>query len=155
MDFVLENYVWTPDMVADELVAATRWVFHSCGRVGPAGFRSNMPALALFAEERELEQWPSLDELEPTPQLRRAVTPQRVSQHERVLRWPIEHLEASSGQARVLALWLRCKAIKGLKFDEAVKRKGWSRATTYRVRDKALSQIAIGLTSKAVEWGQH
>ncbi|SOC37063.1 hypothetical protein SAMN05892877_103407 [Rhizobium subbaraonis] len=145
---------WTPKFVGECLVEAVRWSEYAAGRVLPADMKSGMPALEMFAGEREFEGWPTIGELDP-PKRPKSYSPAKVSQMERVIRWPTLYLGKIPGPTRVLNLWVRCKISQGLKFDRAVEIRGWSRATAYRGRDKALATIAMGLTRDGVVRGQH
>lgn len=150
----LDLGIWTPKLVGEELVAASKWALHAVRHPGPAGYGSNMPAIALLADDRILEDWPTVDELEPVP-MRRHVSPARVSQFERILRWPLEYLDPTNQQTRILQIWTRTKIMKGATFVQVVDHKKWSRATAYRARDKALATIAMGLTSNGIVRGKH
>ncbi|KAB2796084.1 hypothetical protein F9K87_16145 [Brucella anthropi] len=88
---------------------------------------------------------------------RHSYGPRAVSLFERALDWQGTYLLGERGAGRVLALWLRCRITK-LKFDAQLKARGWSRATAYRKRDKALSLIAQGLTNhneSPPDWWRH
>lgn len=154
----LDDDVWTPKLVGDELVAAVKWAQSAAGPTGPAGSRSGMLSLALTSDERFLMDWPSIAEMEefdPPPPMRRGLSPAMVSRMERILTWPMRYLDNEPGAARVLKVWVRCKINKGMKFDDACADRGWSRATAYRSRDKALSEIAQGLTRDGIGRGKH
>ncbi|MEW5421926.1 hypothetical protein [Amorphus sp. 3PC139-8] len=108
----------------------------------------------MTAVERLAEGWPGIDELEP-PRRPRPYSPGRVSQLERALWWPARYLDGHSGWARVLHCWIRCRVTRGVNFNHAVDERGWSRATAYRARDRALARIAQGLTNDGIPRGQH
>ena len=146
--------IWTPQLVGDELLEAVRWANRASGPVGPARVRSSMPELAMISQDRDFEGWPPISMLEPQP-MKRMVPPSRVSQFERVLWWQADFLKEEPGAARVLKHWVRAKLTKGFTFGEAIKRRGWSRPTAYRARDKALAVIAMGLTDYGIEFGGH
>lgn len=141
--------VWTPTLVGKILIEAAMWSIASAGRTGPAGDRSLMPDLMMSEDERKREEWLSLLEGEPEKR-RRALSPARVSLLEKAIQWPPTYLKGSDGPARVLQLWLLCKCSR-VRFSKAVDQKGWSRATAYRARDKALSLISQGLDRDNVE----
>ncbi|WP_099864950.1 hypothetical protein [Pararhizobium haloflavum] len=146
--------VWTPKAVGEELVEAVRWARAAAGPVGPSTRINSFPDLLITAAERDLEGWPDIDELD-APVRRRAYSPARVSQFERILWWPAQYLREQPGPARVLHVWIRCKITKKAKFDAACDHLGWPRATAYRARDKALSTIAQGLAGNEIARGQH
>ncbi len=87
--------------------------------------------------------------------MKRMAPPALVSRYERVLWWQADFLKEEPGAARVLKHWIRAKLTKGFTFGEAIKRRGWSRPTAYRARDKALAVIAMGLTDRGIEFGRH
>lgn len=68
----------------------------------------------------------------------------RITEMEEAIHWQAKYLCCHEGPARVLRTYLRCKAYRR-SFSEMAKRKGWSRATAYRARDKALTIIAFCL----------
>jgi hypothetical protein len=143
--------VWTPKLVGEELLEAVRWANRSAGFVGPAAPRSGMPNLAMISDDIDFDGWPPI---EARP-MRRALSPARVSQLERVLWWQATYLKDAPGAARVLKHWVRAKLTKGMTFNEACDRRGWSRPTAYRRRDEALVAIAGGLTRNGIERGRH
>ena len=147
--------VWTPKLAGEELVEAVRWANKAAGAVGPSSRTGFFPEVALSADERALEEWPALDELDPPSPRRPHVTPSRVSQFERIIWWPARYLRDLPGPARVLHVWVRCKLSKRAKFDEACDRMGWARATAYRARDKALVAISMGLTADGIKRNEH
>ncbi|MCZ8158650.1 MAG: hypothetical protein O9256_02000 [Rhizobiaceae bacterium] len=155
----LAEGVWTPKLAGEELVEALRFLDVTMGRVGPNRVRSGMPSLNMTAGEREGEAWPSfaeIGEFDPPPQKPRRYPPARVSQLERVLEWPMRYTDPKeTGAIRVLKTWLRCKTAKKVKFDAVCQARGWSRATAYRQRDRALAMIAIGLTADGIAFGSH
>jgi hypothetical protein len=145
---------WTPKLVGEELLEAVKWANRVGGPIGPARLKSSMPELAMISLDRDFEGWPPISSLEPQP-MRRIVLPSRVSQFERILWWQADFLKAEPGAARVLKHWMRAKLTVGMTFGEAIKRRGWSRPTAYRARDKALATIGMGLTDRGIEFGQH
>lgn len=138
--------LWTPKLVGEILTELTRWLATHGGRVGPARLRSAMPELRMELADRLAEGWSSVQENEVT-RPRASYGPKTVALFERALEWQGLYLLDERGAGRVLALWLRCRITK-LKFDAELKARGWSRATAYRKRDRALSAIAQGLTNQ-------
>ena len=128
--------VWTPKLVGEVLVDAAMWSIASAGPTGPADDRNGI-----------------LEKLDPEnvpPPRKRSLSPARVSLFEKAIHWPTIYLKENDGAARVLQLWVRCKCTR-CRFSHAVDDKGWSRATAYRARDKALSVISQGLDRDHVE----
>jgi len=66
-----------------------------------------------------------------------------------VAAWPATYLRHFPGQAEVLRVFATTKA-GGREFATACRRRGWSRATAYRFRDRALRIIALGLARHRV-----
>jgi len=160
----IDDDVWTPKIVGDYLIDAIKWAQRSGGSVGPAGFRNGMPDPALSSEERALEEWPSMFEIEefdpPKAPTRRSLSPAKVSQMERILVWPMKYLSGFNAKDdpvswEVFHAWIRSKITKGVSFEEICKEKEWSRATAYRLRDRTLGMIATGLTAEGIVRGQH
>lgn len=145
---MLQDDLWTPKLVGDQLIEALKWAQRAAGAVGPAGSRSGFPQLAFLSLDREAEGWPAIQEMEAEP-MRRSLSPAKVSQMERVLEWPMLYLKGfkqkNPGAFRVFAVWVRCKLSRGKPFGAACDERGWSRATAYRLRDRVLSEIAQGL----------
>lgn len=153
-----DETVWTPKAVGDCIVEAVKWANRAGGRVGPAGYRSNMPALLFGGDDRIIEKWPEIRDLEPEP-MRRAYAPWQVSQFERVIGWPMDYLAGMADKdpeaCWFFRVWVESKTRKGMKFDKMLDAIGVSRATAYRKRDKILSTIAKGLTRDRIERGRH
>jgi hypothetical protein len=140
------DHVWTVDMVAKRLVAAVRLCNRIGGPVRPSDRAVGWPSI--------LRDWGDLlgqvetDEIGKDKEPRRyTATAREVSEMTAAISWAATYLggDQHEAQRRVLALWLRCKVTRGRKFSEAIKRKRWSKATSYRVRDRALLTIALGL----------
>lgn len=148
---------WTPKLVGDRLIDAVRWARYCAGSVGPAGIRSNMPAVALSLEDYLAEGWglpDGPDEEEKALRersMRIAPTPKQITAHLAALEWPARYLVPDrAGDARVLNLWVRCK-VYSRPFNEAIDRRQYlSRAMAYRMRDRALSVISVGLDRDGV-----
>jgi len=157
MSYVNQNSnLWTPKLVGEILVEMARWLATHGGRVGPARLKSAMPELRMELGDRLAHGWGSVQSYEVV-QRRPSYGPKAISLFERALDWQGTYLLEERGAARVLALWLRCK-ISRLKFDAELKARGWSRATSYRKRDRALSAIAQGLTNHnqtPPDWWRH
>jgi len=141
---------WTPEIVADRLIAAGRWVVSCGGPVGPRAPRSlhfNFIASALDPKEfdREFGGPPEIADPDDIRRARFGISPGRVSAHEHALTWPSVYLTELPGPATVLKVWLRCKVYRR-PFDESCRARGWARPTAYRARGRALGAIAMGLT---------
>lgn len=152
-----EIETWTPKLVGERMTAALRWATYSGGKVGPAGLRGSMPSFIASLDDHLDEGW-GLPEVagdeEPGDGKRLIVqaTAAQITAHEAALSWPAVYLHPGHvGSARMLGLWLRCKVYRR-PFDEAVKRRGTiSRATAFRLRDRGLSLISIGLEKDGVK----
>lgn len=158
----LPEELWTPKRVGDSLIEAVKWAQHSGGSWRPRGFGSGLPEMAMSYDERLFEGWGSLDEIgdfDKPKAPRKSYAPWKVSQMERVLLWPVNYLhgfeDENPGAFRVFKVWVHCKINRGVKFDAACDKRGWSRATAYRSRDKVLSRIAQGLTDDNIQRGRH
>lgn len=98
--------------------------------------------------------WPLLKETEQEKR-RRLYRPHEVSRMERVLLWQGKYLKPGSVQSAALRLWVFCKTRRGLSYAEVVAALPFTRATAYRRRDRALSEIALGLTADGIARGDH
>lgn len=142
---------WTPKLVGARLVEAVRWARYNAGPIGPSGARSSMPAVVMTSEER-IEEWGLPDfvddeELALRDQtIRIAATPEQISSYLAALEWQARFLIPDYAEsARVLGIWVRCRVYKR-SFDDAIKRRQYlTRTMAYRMRDRALSRISVGL----------
>lgn len=146
---------WTPKLVSERMVAALRWATYSGGRVGPSGIVGSMPSFNPSLEDHLEAGW-GLPEVagDEEPEQKRLVlnaTAAQITSYEDALHWPARYLyPAHEGSARMLCLWLRCKVLRR-PFDDVVKRRGTiSRATAFRLRDRGLTIISIGLDRDSV-----
>ena len=147
---------WTPELAGKRFVAALRWATYCGGKVGPAGIRGSMPAFNPTLNDHLDEGW-GLPELagddDPGDGKRLVVqaTAAQVTAYEAALNWPANYLCPDyEGSARMLCLWARCKVYRK-PFDDVLKRRGTiSRATAFRLRDRALSVISTGLDKDGV-----
>lgn len=146
---------WTTKLVADRMVEAMRWAIYSGGRVGPAQFRGSLPAFAATLDDHLAEGWglPELagDEEPEERRIYRNVSVAQVTAYEAALGWPATYLyPGHEGSARILGLWLVCAAQRS-DFEQAVKRRGtMSRSSAFRMRERALTLISVGLTKDRV-----
>ena len=148
---------WTPKAVGVALCDAVRWARYAAGPTGPAGIRSTMPAYLPTMEDRLAEGWglpdgPDEEEVAARERaFRRSLTPEQVSRHLAALEWPaIYVVPTAPGDARVLSLWVRCKVYR-MSFSDAVdRRKFLTRAMAYRMKDRALVAISVGLDRAGV-----
>ncbi len=131
-----------------------RWTL-SQGPVGPRGVSHvRLPFAATFDDHLDegwgLPEAADDDRGEDRP-LKLMLPPAVVSRHRAALEWPATYLAAEHvTSARMLGLWVACKAEKR-SFDGAVKaRGGIVRAHAYRYRDKGLTLISIGLARDGV-----
>jgi hypothetical protein len=151
-----ELETWTPKLVGERMLAAVRWATYSGGPVGPSGIKGSMPAFNPTLDDHLEEGWglPEVagDEGFEERKLVLNISAAQVTAHEAALNWPALYLYPShEGIARMLGLWLRCKVYRR-DFGEAVKRRGtMSRASAFRLRDKGLTVISIGLARDRVK----
>ncbi len=151
------NDQWSPKLVGERLVEAVRWARYNVGPVGPSGMRSGLPTFAPTLEDRLAEGWglpdgPDEEEKQMAQRrLRIAPSPEKISFYLSALEWPAHYLVPHrAGDARVLNIWVRCK-VYSRPFNEAVDRRQYlSRAMAYRMRDRALSTISVGLDRDGV-----
>ena len=88
------------------------------------------------------------DDLIDTP--RPILTPDQIDRVHQVIEWQITYLQGKTASARMLALWLATKIYRA-RFSEICRRRGIPRATAYRLRDRGLTAIAIGLTADQIQ----
>lgn len=139
---VPDDMIWDDKMVERRLIEAVR--------IAEAAVKSPRPKNAVAA-------WPSHlydadDLLGQTPDesgAGRVVPRFRITEMEEAIMWQAKYLKGHDGPARVLRTYIRCKVYR-ISFNEVVKQKGWSRASAYRARAKALSLIAYCLMRDGV-----
>lgn len=148
---------WTPKFVSEELIEAVTWVRHFGAPAGPSGIRSSMPSFIATLEDHLEEGWGlpenADDEVLAERPLKLPVEPERAQQLLDVLTWPGRYVVPSNPMsAKMLALWLAHRSRgNGRGFDPALKRLRVHRGHAYRLRDRALSIIAQGLTADGVQ----
>lgn len=150
----LPPHTWTSRLVKDVLLDTMQWANATAGAVGPRGFaRVAKLEWSPTLEDHLREGWglPDKAEEDEAPERpRRFFTQAQIALFSRALHWQGRYLYPDNiGSSRMLALWLRTKARRGA-FDRAVERIGVSRGHAYRLRDRALSKIACGLTADRV-----
>lgn len=139
---------WTSKLAGETLVAALGWARRFAGPVGPQGIvTARMPEAMLTLEQRLELGW-GLPETADPDDVRPMVirpSPRLVSRHTDALAWPAVYLGENEGSRQMVSLWAGCKAYS-LPFNEAVKRRGTiDRSAAYRLRDRGLTLIALGL----------
>lgn len=140
--------LWNPKLVEARLVEAAILCVKTGGPVLPKGFKGSMPAYAY--DWGDLLNQVETDEIgKGRNYVRTGASAKEVSRMEEAILWPWRYLEKFEGPRRVLKVYLNCKAHRR-KFGSACKARGWSRATGYRARDRALAIIAIGLNRDRV-----
>lgn len=142
---------WTPKLVGEQLVEALIWVRRYGGPVGPASIRSCMPIFKVSLEDHLAEGWglPEVADDDDLPPVRVMASPAEVTRHIAVLEWPATYLGLErQGSGRMLGLWAACKA-RRCSFSKAIDGR-ISRAHVFRLRDRALSLISIGLDRDGV-----
>ncbi len=149
-----EHDGWTPKLVGERLVEAVRWARYNAGPTGPASVRALMPTYLPTTQDRELEGWgdPEIAEIEEERPLRRPPSPAKISAMLAALHWSAQYAAPGlPGSARILNLWIRSK-VHGVNFGTVIEKRGeMSRASAYRMRDRALAAIAVGLTNDGVK----
>ena len=146
--------VWTPKFVSEELIEAVAWVRQFGAPAGPSGIRSSMPSFIPTLEDHLEEGWgipESADDLEER-ELRLPVGPERAQQLNETLHWIGRYVVPTNPlSAKMLSLWVLHRSRgKGRGFEPALARLKIHRGHAYRLRDRALSIIAQGLTADGV-----
>ena len=144
---------WTPKLAGEALIAALDWARRTTGPVGPQGVTTvRLPELPMTLEQRLALGW-GLPEVADPDDGRPIVirpSPRQISRHTAALAWPAAYLAEVDGSRQMVSLWAGCKALR-LPFNEAVKRRGTiDRSAAYRLRDRGLTLIALGLTRDGV-----
>lgn len=144
---------WTAKLAGETLVAALDWARRTSGPVGPQGLRGmRLPGSILTLEQRLGLGW-GLPEVADPDDVRPIVvrpSPGMISRHMAALAWPAVYLAEADGSRQMVSLWAGCKALRQ-PFNEAVKRRGTiDRSAAYRLRDRGLTLIALGLTRDGV-----
>lgn len=94
------------------------------------------------------------DDDEDERRKRRRRSPRRISFLEKAIWWPVTYLHDEPERARMLQIWLACKMFR-VSFGEAVEEQGVSRATAYRMVERASTLISVGLDRDGVPlWGE-
>lgn len=171
MNFARDLETWTPKLVGERMVEAVRWAAFTGGKVGPGGIKGSMPSFNPTLDDHLDEGWglpETAGDEEPGNGKRLVVqaTAAQITAYEAALNWPAVYLyPAHEGSARLLCLWVRCKvhrrpfegAIKARYSrmvqrdgDKAQREWGMSRATAFRLRDRGLSIISVGLDRDGV-----
>lgn len=146
--------LWSPDQVAARLIESVRVMQRHAGRVGPRGYT---PAWGIEVAAEELSTGEKakmipegeLDAYEQRLAAERnrylmGASQQEMSRAEEAMFWPQRYLAQHEGALRVLRAYIVCRALRK-RFGATCKRRGWSRATAYRMRDRGLAVIALGL----------
>lgn len=144
---------WTSRLAGEALIAALEWARRTSGPVGPQGVTTvRLPELPMTLERRLALGW-GLPEVADPDDVRLMVirpSPRQISRHTAALAWPAVYLAEADGSRQMVSLWAGCKALR-LPFNEAVKRRGTiDRSAAYRLRDRGLTLIALGLTRDGV-----
>ncbi|MCR6673277.1 hypothetical protein [Devosia ginsengisoli] len=147
--------VWTPKLVGERLVEAVRWARYNAGATAPASVRALMPTFIPTANDFEAEGWGHRERAEdddaPPPEAPRRLSPAKVSAILDALFWCARYtVDGHPGSTRVLNRWIVAKVYR-MNFDKLVDREfSMSRQHAYRLRDRALAAIAMGLTRDGV-----
>ena len=142
---------WTSRRVKADLVEAVRWVRFHGGQIGPSGIRSCMPSYSPTLDDHLEEGWglPEVagDDEGKDKKVSLPPTPERVEQLIDALTWVSRYVAPTNpGSALMLSLWLRCR-VYGRDFSRAIEGR-MSRVSAYRMRDRALTIIAIRLDAR-------
>jgi len=131
------------------MIEALRWARLSAGHVGPKGFSTSRAMQQYTASEADFakEGWGDMPQPEEEwlEEVRRPYTLAEIRLFQGAMHWQYKYLVPDHREiSRVLAVWLRTKALKGA-FDHQVAPLGYSRSHCYRMRDRGLSLISQGL----------
>lgn len=140
--------LWNGKLVRDRLVECATIIERQGGRVAPKQYGSAMPEYT--------QDWGDLIGQADSGTIHEGgnrvtirASHAQMSRVEEALSWPARYLDRHEGPRRVLRLYLFCKA-KRLTFTRRAQRRGWSKPTTFRALDRALTIIAVGLMRDAV-----
>lgn len=144
---------WTSKLAGEALIDALLWAHRSGGPVGPQGVvTARLPEAVLTLEQRLGLGW-GLPEVADPDDVRPMIvrpSPRQVSRHLAALAWPATYLTGQEGSRLMTALWAGCKAFR-MPFNKAIERRGTiDRSAAYRLRDRGLTLIALGLTRDGV-----
>lgn len=138
----IENQ-WTREMVEERLIEAVRLAEDVIRNPFPDGAKSNWPKHR-YEWSDLIAQVESPNDARKYGRLRNTASRKEIENMESALRWQTLYLNDHGGAARVLSAFLRARA-RRKSFIEIIKKNGWSKATAYRMRDRALTLIAVGL----------
>lgn len=138
------DMLWTMEMVCDRLVEAVKTAERTIRRPSPAMTGTAWPSW-IYTFDDLVGHKP--EDKEPP---RSNVPRERITRMEEALLWQAKYLGNEEAPARVLRTYLKCKAHR-IPFDRVCKKKGWSRATAYRSRDRAMTIIAYSLMRDGVK----
>lgn len=144
---------WTPRLVRETLVEAMRWARDTAGAVGPRGFaRARGLAYTATLADHLTEGWGLPEEADQDEEAKpaRSYTPEQIALYTAAIFWQGRYcVPANAGSSRMLGLWLRGR-VHGVPVEAALREMQVSKAHAYRLRDRALSRIAQGLTADRV-----
>lgn len=138
-----KEMIWTVEMVQQRLVEAAVVAERTIRRPAPSQRASSWPEWLYDIDD--LMGQDAADK-HPTAYIPRF----QIDRAEQAMYWPSQYLREEPGAGRVLRAFIRAKAFK-VPFSKVVRSRGWSRATAYRSRDRALSIIAMCLMRDGVE----
>lgn len=150
----LPPHVWTTRLVREVMLDTVGWANVTAGQVGPRGFaRVAKLQWSPTLEDHLREGWglpEKAEETEVENRPRPTFSQAQISLFSRAMHWQGRYLYPDHvGSSRMLALWLRSKARRA-SFEKGIERMGVSRGHAYRLRDRALGLIALGLTADRV-----
>jgi hypothetical protein len=145
--------VWTPELAQDRLLEAVAWLRVCGGRAAPAGLKPSMPGYQASLEDHALEGWGLPECADPDQeqeQARRSYGPGEIDAMNAALDWVPRYVAPTNPRdAAVLQAWLVCRVYRR-SFDKGLMRLQVSRATAYRMRDRALAMISRRLDRDGV-----
>lgn len=142
-------------MVKNRLIEASKWAERASGPVGPSRVRGSCPIYRATLEDHLAEGWgiPEVagDDQPDERRLHVALSAIEVERLEDVLQWQARYLAGHVVMGRILGLWLRAQALgKKGHFERALRGLNLPKTTGYRLRDRAITTIAMGLERDGV-----
>jgi hypothetical protein len=142
---------WTPDHVAQRLVEAFATLDRMPRVKGPRAPGGHWPRHKVeWADQLAQAELPESERRERADLRNRALlrpTGADISRMEAALEWLRDLRTADSGLALVTSLWA-LRAARNRSVRALCREKGWAPATFYKLRAKALEQVAAGLNAK-------
>lgn len=134
---------WSKEMVEERLIEAVRLAERIVIRPTPHSVGSGWPR-HIYEWSDYLAQVESPEDAKKYNRFKISASRKEIQQMEESIQWQTLYLNGYLGAARVLSAFLRARA-RRKSFTEEIKKRGWSKSTAYRLRDRALTLIALGL----------